>query len=146
MSSGDSRFAKVFNDPRFMVAPNKVTKVKIDKRFETMFKNKEFNVVAKVDKYGRKINKQDKHALQNYYTSKDDKEGSSGSDSDSSDEEDLEKAREEIKKKLKAAREPLEEDSDAKEGKKFYDETGKFHWSGESSGSSDDEGEGEEDQ
>jgi len=144
--SGDSRFAKVFNDPRFMVAPNKVTKVKIDKRFETMFKNKEFNVVAKVDKYGRKINKQDKHALQNYYTSKDDKQSGSGSgsDSESSDQEDLDKARDEIKKKIKAAREPVEEDSDAKEGKKFYDETGKFHWSGDSSGSS--EGEGEEDQ
>ena len=46
-------------------------------------------MVAKVDKYGRKINKEDKHALQNYYTGKDDDEenGSSGSNSSSGDED-----------------------------------------------------------
>ena len=67
MSSVDKRFDKVFSDPRFMVAPKKVTKVKIDSRFKGMFKEKQFNVVAKVDKYGRKINKKDTHVLKNYY-------------------------------------------------------------------------------
>ena len=68
MSGNDSRFDKVFSDPRFMVAPKKVSKVKIDSRFKTMFKEKDFNVVAKVDKYGKRIDKKDNHALQNYYT------------------------------------------------------------------------------
>ena len=81
----DSRFNKVFTDTRFMVAPKKVSKVKIDKRFEGMFMKKEFNVVAKVDKYGRKINKTDNHALQNYY--KDDCDKKSQSDDSSSDSE-----------------------------------------------------------
>ena len=57
--SSDKRFDKVFSDPRFMVAPKKVSKVKIDKRFEGMFKEKSFNVIAKVDKYGRRIDKKD---------------------------------------------------------------------------------------
>ena len=63
----DSRFDKVFSDPRFMVAPKKVTKVAIDKRFQKMFKEKDFNVVAKVDKYGKRIDKKDNYALKNYY-------------------------------------------------------------------------------
>ena len=74
----DKRFDKVFSDPRFMVAPKKVSKVKIDKRFEGMFKEKQFNVIAKVDKYGNKINKKDTHVLQNYYAGgKDDGESDS---------------------------------------------------------------------
>jgi len=38
-----------------MIAPNKVKKFEVDKRFKGMFTDKQFNVVAKVDKYGRKI-------------------------------------------------------------------------------------------
>jgi len=82
MSITDSRFDKVFTDPRFMVAPKKVSKVKIDSRFEGMFKDKQFNVVAKVDKYGRKLNAKDNYALQNYY-----KGDGSGSGSESNDED-----------------------------------------------------------
>lgn len=51
-----------------MIAPNKVKKVEVDKRFKGMFSDKQFNVVAKVDKYGRKVDKKDTYALQNYYT------------------------------------------------------------------------------
>ena len=95
MSSVDKRFDKVFSDPRFMVAPKKVTKVKIDSRFKGMFKEKQFNVVAKVDKYGRKINKKDTHVLKNYYqdgsdSSSDDKSSESESDQEDSDVEDVE--------------------------------------------------------
>ena len=47
-----------------------------------MFSDKQFNVVAKVNKYGQKINKKDEYALQNYYQ----KESESGSEkSDKSD-------------------------------------------------------------
>ena len=76
----DSRFDKVFTDPRFMVAPKKVSKVKIDKRFQGMFKEKEFNVVAKVDKYGKRIDKKDTYALQNYYHNAEDDSSSSDSE------------------------------------------------------------------
>ena len=44
----------MFSDPRFMVAPSKVKKVEIDNRFSKMFTDKQFNVVSKVDKYGKK--------------------------------------------------------------------------------------------
>ena len=83
MSNKDSRFDKVFTDPRFMVAPKKVSKVKIDSRFKGMFKDKQFNVVAKVDKYGRKLNKKDNYALQNYYKGGDSESGSESNDEDS---------------------------------------------------------------
>jgi len=41
-----------------------------------MFKDKQFNVIAKVDKYGRKLNKEDNYALQNYYKAGDNESGS----------------------------------------------------------------------
>ena len=67
----DARFDKVYSDPRFMTAPNKLKKVQIDSRFKGMLKDKQFNVVAPVDKYGRKVDKADTYALQNYYTQDD---------------------------------------------------------------------------
>ena len=33
----DSRFSRVYKDPKFMVAPNKEKKVAIDSRFKGMF-------------------------------------------------------------------------------------------------------------
>jgi hypothetical protein len=64
--SEDARFDKVYSDPRFVAAPNKVKKVEIDSRFKKMLSDKSFNTVAKIDKYGRKVRQEDKHALQNY--------------------------------------------------------------------------------
>ena len=49
-----------------MVAPNKLKKVEVDSRFKGMFTDKQFNVVASVDKYGRKVDKKDTH-MKNYY-------------------------------------------------------------------------------
>ena len=43
-------------------------KVEIDSRFKKMFTDKQFNVIAKVDKYGRNVDQSDTFALQNYYT------------------------------------------------------------------------------
>jgi hypothetical protein len=81
--ASDPRFAKVFSDPRFIVAPKKSTKVKVDSRFKGMLKDKEFNVVAKVDKYGRKISKKDTYATQNY---RDESESENSASSSSSEE------------------------------------------------------------
>ena len=50
-----------------MVAPSKLKKVEIDDRFKKMYKDKEFNTIATVDKYGRRVKQEDKMALQNYY-------------------------------------------------------------------------------
>ena len=137
----DKRFDKVYSDPRFMVAPKKVTKVKIDKRFEGMFKKKEFNVVAKVDKYGRRIDKKDNYALQNYY--KHDSSGSEENDADDEEDgEDEESFEEEMEEEAEgsAKSEQDEENPDSSDvGKKYYDSDGKFHWSGESSSGSDSE-------
>ena len=134
MSSSDNRFAKVYSDPRFMVAPKKVTKVQIDKRFQGMFKEKQFNVVAKVDKYGRRIAKTDNYALQNYYK----KEDGSDSDSEKESEQDgalsssdqNQRAQENPETKKKAKKVANDEDSDESAGQKYYDSDGKFHWSG----------------
>lgn len=62
----DDRFAEVYSDPRFMKVPKKVQKVKIDDRFKKALKDKEFNMVAKVDKYGKRVNKQDTTMLKYY--------------------------------------------------------------------------------
>ena len=54
-----------------MRVPNKIKKVEIDDRFKSVLTSKKFNMVAKVDKYGKRIDKQDK-AMANYYKIKED--------------------------------------------------------------------------
>ena len=128
--ASDPRFAKVFSDPRFIVAPKKSTKVKVDSRFKGMLKDKEFNVVAKVDKYGRKVSKKDMYATQNYR----DESESENSASSSSSEEPTQKAPPKSKKTLQ--QEAIAD--------KYYDVDGKFKWDGKSSvsaSSSDEESE-----
>ena len=117
----DPRFAKVFSDPRFVVAPKKAMKVKLDARFKRMLKDKEFNVVAKVDKYGRKISKKDKYATQNYES---ESEENSASEESSSSEEPK-------KQEPRKSKKQLEQEAISN---KYYDEDGKFKWEGESSG------------
>ena len=56
-----------------MKMPQKKRKVEIDDRFKSMMTDKRFNIVAKVDKYGRKVDKQDK-LMQNFYRLKNDKQ------------------------------------------------------------------------
>ena len=49
-----------------MRVPHKIKKVEIDQRFKGMLTDKKFNIVNKVDKYGRKIDKSD-NAMKKYY-------------------------------------------------------------------------------
>jgi hypothetical protein len=71
----DNRFDEVNNDPRFVVAPQKVTKVAVDPRFNAIFgkdnkgnkAEKGFNIISKVDKYGRKTKVEDKQVYENFY-------------------------------------------------------------------------------
>lgn len=64
----DQRFAHLVNDPRFKGIPRAEKKVKIDKRFQSMFSDGRFNVKHVVDKYGRKVQqKSESEELRKYY-------------------------------------------------------------------------------
>lgn len=93
----DPRFAHLVNDPRFKGLPKSHKKVKIDKRFQSMFDNEKFKLKYSVDKRGRKVNTTTSEDLKKYYDLS----------SDETDEE------EEKKKEQKA----IEEQSDSEEEK-----------------------------
>ena len=112
-----------------MVAPTKEKKVAIDSRFKGMFSDKQFNVVAKVDKYGRKIAKKDEYALQNYYPDYEKNKDEKGSDSESNQPSD----QSEINRKEESC---SEEEGTEEIGKKYYDSDGKFNWPDEGNSSS----------
>lgn len=54
----DPRFSNFATDPRYKLPSKKHARVKVDKRFEGMFKDPKFSNKATVDRYGRKLNKQ----------------------------------------------------------------------------------------
>ncbi|XP_028675978.1 ESF1 homolog isoform X3 [Erpetoichthys calabaricus] len=85
----DERFSRVMKDPRFWEMPEKERKVKIDKRFQSMFYDKKFKLKYTVDKRGRPINHTSTDDLKRFYAL---------SDSDISEQEDKEQC-EKIKKK-----------------------------------------------
>ncbi|CAH1638128.1 unnamed protein product [Spodoptera littoralis] len=72
----DSRFTKYLNDPKYRQIPKHERKVKIDKRFQSMFKDEKFKVKYSVDKRGRPINETSTENLRKYYEV-DESEGSS---------------------------------------------------------------------
>ena len=63
----DARFSHLTGDPRFKHMPQSEQKVKIDKRFKSMFENEKFKVKYTVDKYGRQMNKTSSEDLKKYY-------------------------------------------------------------------------------
>ncbi|XP_050350717.1 ESF1 homolog [Nymphalis io] len=63
----DSRFAKYLNDPRYRQIPKHERKVKIDKRFQSMFSDDKFKVKYTVDKRGRPVNETSTENLRKYY-------------------------------------------------------------------------------
>ncbi|CAH2096348.1 unnamed protein product [Euphydryas editha] len=63
----DSRFAKYLNDPRYRQIPKHERKVKIDKRFQSMFNDEKFKVKYTIDKRGRPINETSTENLRKYY-------------------------------------------------------------------------------
>lgn len=82
----DERFAHMVNDPRFKGIPKTEKKVKIDKRFQSMFKDEKFNVKHTIDKYGRKVKQAESDELRKYYEM--------GSESESEPEPEVEKEEE----------------------------------------------------
>ncbi|KAM7394788.1 hypothetical protein PAMP_021571 [Pampus punctatissimus] len=99
--SADERFLRVQKDPRFWEMPDRERKIKIDKRFHSMFHDKRFKVKYTVDKRGRPINHTSTEDLKRFYNL------SSDSEDGGDDEEDAESKK---KKKVKA-------DGEVKKGK-----------------------------
>lgn len=87
----DSRFTKYLNDPRYRQIPKHERKVKIDKRFQSMFEDDKFKVKYTVDKRGRPINETSTENLRKYY----DLEDSESSAEESDDGDKLEEKEEE---------------------------------------------------
>ncbi|CAH0398418.1 unnamed protein product [Chilo suppressalis] len=79
----DSRFSKYLNDPRYRQIPKHERKVKIDKRFQSMFNDEKFKVKYTVDKRGRPINETSTENLRKYY----DLESDNSSDSEETEPE-----------------------------------------------------------
>lgn len=71
---GDERFLRVQKDPRFWEMPDRQRKVKIDKRFKSMFHDKRFKVTYTVDKRGRPINHTSTEDLKRFYQLSDSEE------------------------------------------------------------------------
>lgn len=86
----DERFLRVQKDPRFWEMPERERKVKIDKRFQSMFHDKRFKVKYTVDKRGRPINHTSTEDLKRFYKM---------SDSDEDEEEEDVKGRKVAEKK-----------------------------------------------
>jgi hypothetical protein len=63
----DKRFTHIATDPKFRHIPKGSRKVKIDKRFQSMFKDKKFKVKYTVDKRGRPVNHTSTEDLKRYY-------------------------------------------------------------------------------
>ncbi|KAL4707825.1 hypothetical protein ACJJTC_001771 [Scirpophaga incertulas] len=63
----DDRFAKYLNDPKYRQIPKHERKVKIDKRFQSMFNDEKFKVKYTVDKRGRPVNECSTENLRKYY-------------------------------------------------------------------------------
>ncbi|XP_060755080.1 ESF1 homolog [Neoarius graeffei] len=95
--SADERFARVKKDPRFWEMPDVEQKVRIDKRFQSMFHDERFKLKYTVDKRGRPVNHTSTEDLKRFYKL---------SDSEQSDADDTHE--EQKKKKVKAKEEELE--------------------------------------
>ncbi|XP_029900263.1 ESF1 homolog [Myripristis murdjan] len=108
----DERFLRVQKDPRFWEMPEREIKVKIDKRFQSMFTDKRFKVKYTVDKRGRPINHTSTEDLRRFYKL---------SDSEEEEEEEEEEERKKKKKKKKVrekSERAVEAEKELKKGKK----------------------------
>lgn len=66
--AADKRFANIQNDPRYRLPSKRHTHVKLDSRFSHMLRDKDFSRNAAVDRYGRKLKRDDtKKQLEKFY-------------------------------------------------------------------------------
>ncbi|TNN61485.1 ESF1 [Liparis tanakae] len=79
---GDDRFLRVQKDPRFWEMPERDHKIKIDKRFQSMFHDKRFKQKYTVDKRGRPINQTSAEDLKRFYKLSDSEDEEEDEDED----------------------------------------------------------------
>ncbi|KAB8218462.1 PRK-domain-containing protein [Aspergillus novoparasiticus] len=96
--TSDPRFANIQTDPRYRLPSKRQTHVKLDKRFAHMLHDKDFSRNAAVDRYGRKLARDDtKKQLERFYRLEGDEE-------DEEEEEDMSVADDdEVLKELRKA-------------------------------------------
>ena len=82
--SGDSRFSKLGTDKKFLSTAKKHKKVKIDKRFQSLFTSEKFVNKCSVDKRGRPKSLSAKESYEKFY----DMDDSDTSDSDDNENDD----------------------------------------------------------
>ncbi|XP_054483577.1 ESF1 homolog [Anoplopoma fimbria] len=97
---GDDRFQRVQKDPRFWEMPEKEHKIKIDKRFQSMFHDKRFKVKYTVDKRGRPINQTSTEDLKRFYKVSDSEEDEDGEEDRKSKKSAEGKKKKKVKEKL----------------------------------------------
>lgn len=103
----DNRFSHIKTDPKFRRISKKERKVKIDKRFQSMFNDKKFKVKYTTDKRGRPVNHTSNEDLKRYYELSSES-NSSDSESENEESEDIGKhvkKSEEIRKQVKKSEE-----------------------------------------
>ncbi|XP_053140568.1 ESF1 homolog isoform X3 [Hemicordylus capensis] len=96
--TNDQRFSRITKDPRFWEMPEKDRKIKIDKRFRSMFHDK-FKLKYTVDKRGRPIQHSSTEDLKRFYNLSD-----SDSDLSEPDSKSVEKKTKQKKAKAKGER------------------------------------------
>lgn len=74
----DDRFTHLHSDPRFRATPKSVRKVKIDKRFQSLFTDKKFQLKYSVDKRGKPVNQSNIENFKKYYELSSEEDSSEG--------------------------------------------------------------------
>lgn len=81
----DKRFSKITVDPKFKRIPKSERKVKIDKRFQSIFNDKQFKVKYTIDKRGRPLHTSTTEDFKKFYHLSDEEKEDISYEQDSSD-------------------------------------------------------------
>lgn len=81
----DKRFSKIGDDPKFRRLPKADRKVKIDKRFQSIFNDKRFKVKYTIDKRGKPLRGSTTDDFKKFYHMSDDEKDDTDSEQNSSD-------------------------------------------------------------
>ncbi|KAF0746479.1 ESF1, partial [Aphis craccivora] len=81
----DKRFSKIGDDPKFRRIPKADRKVKIDKRFQSIFNDKRFKVKYTIDKRGKPLRGSTTDDFKKFYHMSDDEKDDTDSEQNSSD-------------------------------------------------------------
>lgn len=82
MDSNDKRFSKIGVDPKFKRVPKADRKVKIDKRFQSIFNDKRFKVKYTIDKRGRPLHSSTTDDFKKFYHLSDEEKDDTSSEED----------------------------------------------------------------